>query len=75
MTEITARKEVIAFSRMNHFVAKPLCGGVILHKAHGADFRNDFSKVCDNREEARIYLLAQIEAVKSGGVTTYPWED
>ena len=69
----TARKEVIAFARMNHFTAKPLCGGVILHKARGTDFRHDFSKVCDDWAEARTYLLAQIEAVKSG-TAAYQWE-
>ena len=69
----TARKEVIAFARMNHFTAKPLCGGVILHKARGGDFRNDFTKVCDDWAEAHAYLLAQIEAVISGA-DAYRWE-
>lgn len=71
---MTDRQQVIAFARMNRFTAKPMCGGVILHKAHGADFKNDFSKILDSWAEARAYLLDQIEAVKNGTTNIYPWD-
>ena len=70
---MTIRTEVVKFAKFNHFSAKPMSGGVLLHKARGADYRNDFSRVFDSWEEAHTYLLDQVNAVKDGQLISYPW--
>ena len=70
---MTIRTEVAKFARLNHFTAKPMCGGVLLHKSRGTDYRNDFSRTFDSWEETRAYLLDQINAVKDGKLASYPW--
>lgn len=71
---MTKRTEVIKFAKFNHLSARSMAGSVLLHKTHGADYRNDFSRWFDNWKEAHAYLLAEINAVKDGASVSYPWE-
>ena len=71
---MTKRQEVLKFAKFNRITAKPMCGGVLLHKANGADWRNDFSRAFDSWDEAHRYLRDQINAVKDGELVSYPWD-
>jgi hypothetical protein len=71
---MTPRQEVIRFAKANRMSAKPMSGGVHLHKARGSDWRNDYSRFCDSWDEARAYLAGIIAEVQDGVRRSYPWD-